>query len=105
MALTQLPQAGEPAQVLEVSVRHRGIRMIVVRDDPVGGFGCPELIRSFISTRASSGTGRSFVAGITSQAPAGIGYEWAGSAGPFLAAAVFAGLVYFFWTLSTKKEV
>lgn len=50
------------------------------------------------------GVGIAFVAGLTSQAPAGIGYAWAGPAGPFLASALFAGLTFYFWKLSTQRE-
>jgi hypothetical protein len=38
----------------------------------------------------------------TAEQPQGIGYEWAGNLGPWLAAAVFVGLMGFFYRLSTR---
>jgi len=50
------------------------------------------------------GVAIAFVAGITSQAPHGIGYEWAGAAGPWIAAVVFGGLIFYFFNLATRRE-
>ncbi len=50
------------------------------------------------------GVAIAFFAGITSQAPHGIGYEWAGAAGPWIAAVVFGGLIFYFWHLATHRE-
>ena len=43
------------------------------------------------------------IAAATGVAPAGFGYGWAGAAGPWLAAAVLAGLVFVFWRLATRR--
>ncbi len=37
-------------------------------------------------------------------APAGIGHAWAGTLGPWLAGAVFVGLIGYFWRLSTRRH-
>lgn len=49
------------------------------------------------------GVAIAFVAGMTSHAPHGIGYAWAGIAGPWIAAVVFGGLIFYFWRLATRR--
>lgn len=45
------------------------------------------------------------VAVFSGKAPSGPGYAWAGAAGPLLAAAVLAGLLLVFWSLSKGRRV
>jgi putative OPT family oligopeptide transporter len=44
------------------------------------------------------------VAFVASRAPAGVGYEWAGSAAPWLATAVFGLLALYFWRLTVRPD-
>lgn len=50
------------------------------------------------------GVGIAFIAGYLGKPPQGLGVEWAGAAGPWLAAALFAGLIGLFWTLACRKQ-
>jgi hypothetical protein len=43
------------------------------------------------------------IAAVTSQAPKGWGYGWAGDFAPALAALVFAGLMFYFWRLANTS--
>ncbi len=43
-------------------------------------------------------------AAITSEEPHGVGFEWAGDLAPWVAAAVFALLIGYFWRLSTRND-
>ena len=44
------------------------------------------------------------VAAATGVAPKGFGYDWAGAAGPWLAAATLGALIWAFWRLSTRVQ-
>ncbi|MDH3255820.1 MAG: oligopeptide transporter, OPT family, partial [Acidobacteriota bacterium] len=44
------------------------------------------------------------VAFFRTAAPAGVGYEWAGEAAPWLASAVFGVLAMYFWRLVVRDD-
>ena len=50
------------------------------------------------------GVGIAFVAGTLGRSPKGLGTDWAGPAAPWLAAALFAGLIIVFWRLACQRD-
>ena len=96
---------GEKTAPSEEEANNRRERGVLFGSGLVGGEGLLGVLVAAVAVTAQMADERGYSwAPLALRIKDGVGPEWAGAAGTWLAALAFAGLIFFFWTLIRRRD-